>query len=60
MPVKRAKRVRQLVNVKKPAELRAWAKYFGCAQQDIRDAVWSAGVTVEDVGDWIKLNVVRA
>ena len=60
MPVKRAKRVRQLVNVKKPAELRAWAKYFGCAQQDIRDAVVSSGVTVEDVGDWIKLNVVRA
>ena len=59
MPVKRGKRERKLVNIKKPAELRAWAKHFGCAQQDIRDAVWSAGVTVEDVGDWIKVNVVR-
>lgn len=60
MPVKRGKRERQLVNINKPAELRAWAKYFGCAQQDIRDAVASSGVTVEDVGDWIRLNVVRA
>jgi len=60
MPVKRAKREPQLVNVKKPAELRAWAKHFGCAQQDVRDAVVASGVTVEDVGDWIRLNVVRA
>jgi len=60
MPVKRAKRERQLINVKKPAELRAWAKHFGCAQQDVRDAVVASGVTVEDVGDWIRLNVVRA
>ena len=59
MAVKRGKRERQLVNVKKPAELRAWAKHFGCAQRDIRDAVASSGVTVEDVGDWIKRNVVR-
>jgi hypothetical protein len=60
MPVKRGKRERQLVNVNKPTELRAWAKYFGCAQRDIRDAVATSGVAVEDVGDWIKLNVVRA
>jgi hypothetical protein len=60
MPVKRGKRGRQLVNVNKPTELRAWAKYFGCAQRDIRDAVATSGVTVEDVGDWIRLNVVRA
>lgn len=59
MPIKRPKRERQLVNVKKPTELRAWAKHFGCAQQDIRDAVVASGVTVEDVGDWIKRNVVR-
>ena len=59
MPVKRGKAERQRVNIKKPAELRAWAKYFGCTRQNIRDAVAASGVTVEDVGDWIKLNVVR-
>jgi hypothetical protein len=59
MAVKRGKPERQLVNIKKPAELRAWAKYFGCTQQNVRDAVATSGVTLEDVGDWIKLNVVR-
>jgi hypothetical protein len=59
MAVKRGKPHRRLVNVNKPAQLRAWAKYFGCAQRDVRDAVATSGVTVEDVGDWIKLNVVR-
>jgi len=59
MAVKRGKPQRRLVNVNKPAQLRAWAKYFGCAQRDVRDAVATCGVTVEDVGDWIKLNVVR-
>jgi hypothetical protein len=58
MAVKRKPQGR-LVNINKPAELRAWAKYFGCAQRDVRDAVAISGVTVEDVGDWIKLNVVR-
>ena len=59
MPVQRVRRERKLVNIKKPAELRAWAKHFGCAQRDVRDAVASSGVTVEDVGDWIRRNVVR-
>jgi len=59
MAVKRGKPQRRLVNINKPAELRAWAKYFGCAQRDVRDAVATSGVTVEDVGDWIRLNVVR-
>jgi hypothetical protein len=48
-----------LVNVNKPAELRAWTRYFGCTQQDIRDAVKTSGVTAEDVRDWLKRNVVR-
>jgi hypothetical protein len=55
----RGKPRRLLVNVNKPGELRAWTKYFGCTQQDIRDAVKTSGVTAEDVRDWLKRNVVR-
>jgi len=47
------------VNVNKPVELRAWAKYWGCTQRDVRDAVKASGGTVEDVQDWLKINVVR-
>jgi hypothetical protein len=50
---------RLLINVNMPGELRVWAKYFGCTQQDIRDAVKSSGVAAEDISDWLKLNVVR-
>jgi hypothetical protein len=59
MSVKRGKPQSRLVNINKPAELRAWAKYWGCAQQDIRNAVKTSGVTFEDVQDWLKINVVR-
>ena len=59
MPIKRGKPKRRVVNVNKPAELRAWAKYWGCTQLDIRDAVRYSGATVEGVEDWIKINVVR-
>ena len=47
------------VNIHKPSELRARAKYWGCSQQDIRDAVKTSGVMVEDVHDWVKRNVAR-
>lgn len=53
-----AKRLR--VNIRKPSELRAWAKYLGCSQQNIRDAVHSSGVMVPDVRDWLRINVVRS
>jgi len=59
MSDKRGKPERLLVNVNTPGELRVWAKYFGCTQQDIRDAVKTSGVAAEDVWDWLKLNVVR-
>ena len=59
MSDKRGKPKRLLVNVNNPGELRAWTKYFGCNQQDIRDAVKTSGVTAEDVSDWLKLNVVH-
>ncbi len=59
MSDKRGKPRRLLVNVNKPGELRIWAKYFGCTQRDIRDAVKSSGIAAEDVWDWLKLNVVR-
>jgi Protein of unknown function (DUF3606) len=48
-----------VVNINKPSELRAWASYWGCTQQDVRDAVKIDGVMVEDVQHWIKTNVVR-
>jgi len=47
------------VHVNRLRELRAWARYWGCSQRDIRDAVHSAGVMVVDVQDWLKVNVVR-
>lgn len=59
MSIKRVKPQRRLVNINNPVELRAWAKYWGCSQLDIRDAVRSSGATVDDVQDWLKLNVVR-
>ena len=59
MSIKRGKPRHRLVNINKPAELRAWAKYWGCTQLDVRDAVKIAGVTPEDVRDWLMINVVR-
>ena len=47
------------VNVRRPSELRAWAKYWGCSQRDIREAVKVSGVMVVDVQDWLRLNVAR-
>jgi hypothetical protein len=58
MSIKRGKPKGRLVNVNKPVELRAWAKYWGCTQLDVRDAVKASGVMVEDVQDWLKINVV--
>ena len=55
---KRRKPRRLRVNVDKPSELRAWAKYWGCTQRDVRDAVKISGVMVEDVEDWLTINVV--
>jgi len=59
MSIKRGKPRHRLVNINKPAELRAWAKYWSCTQLDVRDAVKIAGVTPEDVRDWLMINVVR-
>lgn len=47
------------VDVYNPYELRAWANYWGCTQQNVRDAVKTSGVMVEDVQDWLKINIVR-
>ena len=47
------------VNIRKPSELRAWAKYWDCSQQNIRDAVHSSGVMVADVKHWLRINVIR-
>jgi hypothetical protein len=55
---KRRKPPRLRVNVHKPSELLAWANYWGCTQQNVRDAVKISGVMVEDVEDWLEINVV--
>jgi len=59
MSVKRGKPQRRLVNLNNPSELRARAKHWKCTQQDIRDAVHVSGVMVEDVKEWLKVNVVH-
>ena len=56
---KRGKPRLLIVNINKPSELRAWARCWGCSQRDVRDAVKIDGVMVEDVQQWIKINVVR-
>jgi hypothetical protein len=55
---KRRKPPRLRVNVHKPSEFLAWANYWGCTQQNVRDAVKISGVMVEDVEDWLEINVV--
>jgi hypothetical protein len=57
--VKRRKPRLLRVNIYKPSEIRAWANYWGCTQQDIRDAVNTSGVMAVDVHDWLKINVVH-
>ena len=59
MAIKRRRPNGKRVRINKPSELRAWANYWGCTQQDVRQAVRISGVMVEDVRDWIKRNVVR-
>jgi hypothetical protein len=60
MPARRSKPRLLRVNIHKPSELRAWARYWGCTQRDVRDAVEIDGVMVEDVQRWIRINVARA
>ena len=59
MSATRSKPQSRIVDINKLSELRAWAKYWGCTQLDVRDAVWTSGVMVEDVQDWLVINVVR-
>ena len=59
MPVKRGKPQSPRIDIHKPSELRAWANYSGCTERDVRDAVHTSGVMVEDVQDWLERNVVR-
>lgn len=59
MSDKRSKPLRRMVDIHNLSELRAWAKHWGCSEQNIRDAVHSSGVMVPDVHDWLRINVVR-
>jgi len=56
---KRVKPERPLGDVYRPSDLRAWANYWGCSQQDVRDAAKHSGVAVEDMQDWLRINVIR-
>ena len=59
MTAERSKPQRRVVDIYKLSELRAWAKYWGCTQQDVRDAVRTSGVMIDDVQEWLKIKVVR-
>lgn len=59
MPAKRGKPKHLRVHIGKRSQIRAWAIYWGCSQQDVRDAAKSTGGMVEDVQDWLRVNVIR-
>ena len=59
MPVKGSKPRGLRIDVNQPSELRAWARYWGCTEQNILDAIRSSGVMVADVQDWLRNNVIR-
>ena len=62
MAVKQSKRGKpkgSRVNVHEPSGLRAWARYWGCSQQDVREAVKISGAMAVDVQQWLKLHVAR-
>ena len=59
MTAKPKKPKQLVVNVRSRSQLRAWAIYWNCSEQDVRDAAISTGGMVEDVGDWIKINVAH-
>ena len=56
---KRAKPERPLGDVYRPADLRAWALYWGCAQHDVRNAARVSGHMVVDIADSLKLDGFR-
>ena len=59
MPVNGSKPRGPRIDVNEPSQLRAWARYWGCTQQNVRDAVKISGVMVADVRDWLRNNVIR-
>ena len=56
---KRSQEKRPSGSVYKSADIFAWAKYWDCTQQEVRDAARGSGVMVVDMQDWIDLNVAR-
>jgi hypothetical protein len=56
---KRSKEKRPSGSVYKSSDILAWAKYWDCTQQEVRDAARYSGVMVVDMQDWINLNVAR-
>ncbi len=55
----RGKAKRPSGSVYNSSDIVAWAKYWNCTQQEVRDAARSSGVMVVDMQDWIKRNVAR-
>lgn len=60
MSDKRGKPLCRKIDINNLSELSAWAKHWGCSDQNIRDAVHSSGVMVPDVRDWLRINVVHS
>lgn len=52
----RNKSLRPPGNIYRPSDIRAWAKYWDCTQQEVRDAAKVSGVMVVDIQDWLKIN----
>jgi hypothetical protein len=58
--------IRRRARVKRPpgsvyrsSDIRTWAKYFNCTQQEVRDAAKVSGHMVVDIQDWVRINVAR-
>ena len=47
---------RPLGDVYRPADLRAWALYWGCAQHDVRNAAMVSGPMIVNIADFLKLD----
>jgi hypothetical protein len=43
----------------RPSDMHAWAKYWDCSPQEVRDAAKVSGPMLVDMQDWIRLNVAR-
>lgn len=50
---------RPLGSIYRRSDIFAWAKYWHCTQQEVRDAARVAGPMIVDIQDWITINVAH-